>query len=159
MYRTTAVAVFLLILSAAPAWADHTAGGSALALSALVSENSPSLSPNDKDTIVQLFGGNTSASYPAGRKITVSADKIVCRAGNFDITERSCELTFGQNTITLAGRRAHELFATIAEVGVPSEGAAGTIFEGLSQLTCTIDPSEIKQRSGGGANCDFNPGG
>ena len=37
-------------------------------------------------------------------------------------------------------QRLHELFATIAEVGVKPDGAAGTIYEGLSQLACTIDP-------------------
>jgi len=56
------------------------------------------------------------------------------------------------------GRKAHELFATIAEVGVPSDGAAGTIYESLSHLACTINPAEIKQKAGGGAECKFDPG-
>ena len=38
------------------------------------------------------------------------------------------------------------------------DGAAGSVFEGLSKLDCTIDPAEIKQKAGGGANCTFNPG-
>jgi len=60
--------------------------------------------------------------------------------------------------VNLKGRRAHELFATIGEVGVPADGAAGTIFEALSYLDCTINPHEIEQRAGGGASCSFDPG-
>jgi len=42
--------------------------------------------------------------------------------------------------------------------GVPSDGAAGSVFESLSKLNCTIDPAEIKQKAGGGANCAFETG-
>jgi hypothetical protein len=158
MCRIVAVAASLMLL-ALPAWAATTAtGGSALALSTLVSEKSPTLGPVDKHTLAKLFEENANVSYPPGKKITVSADKIVCKAGNVDITQHSCALTFGTRTITLTGRRAHELFATLGEVGVPPEGAAGTIFENLSHLACTIDPNLIKQRAGGGADCNFDAG-
>jgi hypothetical protein len=60
--------------------------------------------------------------------------------------------------VTVSGWRAHELFATIGEVGVPVDGAMGTLYESLSQLSCTIDPDAIKQKTGGGASCTFTPG-
>jgi hypothetical protein len=60
--------------------------------------------------------------------------------------------------VNLKGRRAHELYATIGEVGVPSEGAAGSVFERLSDLNCTINPNEIAQKGGGGASCTFDAG-
>jgi len=152
-------AALSLMLLIGPAWAGDTASGpSALALSALVSENSPTIGASDKQAIATLFSGNTKLSYPAGKKITVSADNIVCRASNVDITQHACDLTFGSKTVTLTWRKAHELFATIAEIGVPPDGALGTIYEGLSQLTCTIDPNAIKQKAGEGADCKFNPG-
>ena len=105
-----------------------------------------------------MFAGYLNFRFPANRKITIKADSIVCRAGNIDITQRSCELTFGQKKVTLSGRKAHELFATLAEAGVRPDGAAGTIRESLSRLSCTIDPNEVKQKAGGGATCNFDPG-
>ena len=99
-----------------------------------------------------------SSHVAASRKIAVEADTIVCRQSNVDITARSCELTFGAKTVTVKGRKAHELFATIAEVGVAPDGAAGTIYESLSHLACTIDSDEIKQKTGGGAECKFEAG-
>jgi len=90
--------------------------------------------------------------------ITVAIDKTVCKASDVDIALHSCDLTFPSRTISLTGRKAHELYATIAEVGVPPDGAAGSIFEALSPLTCTIDPNVIHQRAGGGATCNFTPG-
>ena len=95
---------------------------------------------------------------PPPEKIVVKADNIVCRASNVDITEHSCALTFGHRTVNLKGRGAHELYATIDEVGVPPDGAAGSVFESLSNLNCTIDPNEIAQKAGGGASCTFDPG-
>jgi len=38
---------------------------------------------------------------------------------------------------------------------VPSDGAAGSIFEAVSNLGCTIDPGEVKQKGGGGAHCTW----
>ena len=49
---------------------------------------------------------------------------------------------------TINGRRASEIFATEAMAGVPSDGAAGSITESLSKLTCTLDPAEIRQKAG-----------
>jgi hypothetical protein len=50
---------------------------------------------------------------------------IVCRVGTVDIAARSCKLTFGPKTVNLNERTAQELYATMAEAGVPSESAAG----------------------------------
>jgi len=156
--RLGAVAVALL-LSGGPALAASTVGGpGALALAALAAENSPTLASGDKHAIATLFSGSVNVAYPHGKKIAVGADKIVCRASNVDITQHECDLTFGAKTVSLTGRKAHELYATIAEIGVPPDGAMGTIYESLSQVTCTIDPDQIKQRAGGGANCSFTPG-
>jgi len=42
--------------------------------------------------------------------------------------------------------------------GVPADGAAGSVSESLSKLSCTLDPAEIKQKAGGGATCTFETG-
>ena len=46
------------------------------------------------------------------KKISVTADKIVCRVSNVDITARSCELTFKGAKQTINGRRASEIFGS-----------------------------------------------
>jgi hypothetical protein len=58
----------------------------------------------------------------------------------------------------LKGRDANEVSATLAAAGVVSEGAAGSMIQSLSKLDCTLGPDEIKQNSGGGANCSFRTG-
>jgi len=156
MKRIAIILVFLF--GGQPAFAASAIGNSALALASLVSEHSPILTLDEKSVMGQLLHPNPNFSYLADKKISVEADSIVCRQSNVDITARSCELTFGLKKVTVKGRKAHELFATIAEVGVPSDGAAGTIYESLSHLACTINPAEIKQKAGGGAECKFDPG-
>jgi len=157
MNRFAGLLIALLLVSQ-PASAASAIGNSALALASLVSDQSPLLNLDEKSIMGQLLRPNPNFSYLAGRKISVEADTIVCRQSNVDITARSCDLTFGTKTVTVKGRKAHELFATIAEVGVPPDGAAGTISESLSHLACAIDSNEIKQKSGGGAECTFEPG-
>ena len=158
MKRMVLVACALLLANGSALAASAT-GNSALALAALVAFHSPLVSAHDKNIMARMFNGNLSFSFPKNRKILVRADAVVCRVGDVDITLHTCTLTFGKKTAALRGREAHELFATVAEAGVPPEGAAGSIFESLSQLVCTIDPHEIKQRAGGGADCTFKPGG
>jgi hypothetical protein len=140
---------------AAPA---STSGHSALALAALVASHSPHLTRSERQVMARLFDGDLNISFPAGRTLSVRADAVACQAGDVDITAFACTLTFGEQRVSLKGRKAHELFATLAEAGAPSDGAAGTIHEGLSHLACTIDPNVIKQRAGGGAACSFVPG-
>ena len=116
-----------------------------------------SLGATDKNVLAKFLGGETNVSYPAGQTISVTVAKLTCKASNVDITAHSCDLAFGNKTVSLSGRRAHELFATLAEIGVEPDGAAGSIFEALANLKCTIDPNEVKQKAGGGAHCDYAP--
>ena len=155
----TIVAVAAYAFLAGAARADSAASASsALALAALVGENSPAVAAGDKHALAELLSGKPNINYPAGKKIAVSADSVVCRISNAQIVQRSCELKFGATTIKLTGRKANELFATIAVAGVAPDGAAGTIYEGVSQLACTIDPNGIKDGAGEGADCQFKPG-
>jgi hypothetical protein len=103
--------------------------------------------------VAALFKGDTNFPYTA--KITVTADKIVCRASNVDVTARSCELTFKNSTKALKGREANELYATEAMAGILTDGAAGSNFESLAKLSCTLDPKVLKQKGGGGAECSY----
>lgn len=153
-----AVTFFLISLSiASPAAAGTVNGNGALALAALVGEVSPYVSTPKKRVLSKLLDGHSNFSFPSGHKISVVAKKLNCRASNVDIKSHSCELKFGAHNVALRGRRAHEVFATMAEIGVPSEGAAGSIYQALSNLHCTIDPNEVKQNSGGGAHCSYAP--
>lgn len=156
----TRLPIILLCMLAAggTASAATVSGSSALALASLVAANSRLLAQQDRSVLARMFAGYLNFRFPPDRKIAVEADSIVCLASNVDITSRSCELTFGPKKVTLSGRKAHELFATLAEVGVRPDGAAGTIRESLSRLSCTIDPNEVKQKAGGGATCNFDPG-
>jgi hypothetical protein len=157
MKKTVLVALSLLSASGTAAAATATGAG-ALALAALVAAHSPLINDRDKKAMARMLDGNPGFSFPKNKKILVRADAILCRAGNVDITEHSCTLTFGSKTAVLKGRKAHELFAAIAETGVLMQGAAGSVFESLSHLVCTIDPNEIKQKAGGGADCKFDTG-
>ncbi len=139
-----------------PAAAAGVMGNSALALSALVAANSPVLSAGDKRVMAALFDGQIDVPLPAGKKISVQADGIICKAGDVDITHHACTLAFGKQTSTLTGRAAHEFFATMIEVGVQPEGAAGAMYAGISHLNCTVDPNEVEQQDGGGATCNFD---
>jgi hypothetical protein len=141
------------LLASRSAFAATASGSAALALAALVGANSPLLSAYDKTALAGLLDGNLKA---AGKNLAIEAQSVVCRASNVDLTSRSCDLTFGSKTINLKGRKAHELFATLNESGVPSEGAAGSIFESLFHLVCKIDPKQL--RAGGGADCKFDTG-
>jgi hypothetical protein len=141
------------VAHAAPA---TVSGPNALALAGVVALYSPLLSGDERETAAALFVGEKDVPY--AKKITIIADKIVCRVSNVDITTRSCELTFKGKKQTINGRRASEVFATEALAGVASDGAAGSVFESLSNLNCTLDPKAIKQKDGSGANCSFEPG-
>jgi hypothetical protein len=155
MISAVALAVVQSSASAAPGSAT---GPTALALAAVIAQHSPAVRAFDKRVIARLFRGNTRFGFTPNTKISVDADSVVCRVSNVDITQRSCELTFGTRKRTLTGREANEVGATAAATGVPSEGAAGSSIESISKLRCTIDPNEIMQKAGGGANCNFETG-
>jgi hypothetical protein len=155
MISAMALAVVQSSASAAPGSAT---GPTALALAAVIAQHSPAVRAFDKRVIARLFRGNTRFGFTPNTKISVDADSVVCRVSNVDITQRSCELTFGARKRTLTGREANEVSATAVAAGVPSEGAAGSSIESISKLRCTIDPNEIMQKAGGGANCNFETG-
>ena len=117
-----------------------------------VAEPSPNVKASDKIAL-EIPQWSASVPYAPNKKITVAAGAVTCRTSNVDITQHSCDLTFGAKKVATHGRKAHELYATLAEVGVPPDGAAGSIFEAVSNLDCTIDPAQVKQKAGGGANC------
>ena len=155
MISALALAVVQSSASAAP---GNASGPTALALAAVIAQHSPAVRAFDRRVIARLFRGNTRFGFTPNTKISVDADSVVCRTSNVDITQRSCELTFGSRKRTLTGREANEVGATAAAAGVPSEGAAGSSIETISKLRCTIDPNEIMQKAGGGANCNFETG-
>jgi hypothetical protein len=154
--RLAILVVPLLTASASIAAPATASGPAALALAGVVALYSPLLTADEREAVSAFFVGQSGVRY--AKKISVTADKIVCRVSNVDITARSCELTFKGAKQTITGRRASEIFATEAMAGIPADGAAGSVFESLSMLACTLDPAEIKQKAGGGATCSFETG-
>jgi len=144
-----------LVLGPGAASAADTSGHVALALASLVGINSPSLTATQQSVLTAYLAGN---SAPPGAPITIAAAKISCGAGDVDITRFFCELTFGSATVELTARAAHELYATLGEAGVATDGAAGTIYEGVTDLKCVLTPSDIADNGGAGAACTFTTG-
>jgi len=147
-----------LVLALAPGISDASAdavnsGTSALALAGVIAEASPLLTSAEQRAISMMFAETSDVPYK--KKISVTADKIVCRTSNVDLTIRSCQLTFGKKTKTINGRAANQLFATLAMAGVAPDAAAGTNYESLANLTCTVDPQAIRQKDGSGAACSY----
>jgi hypothetical protein len=126
----------------------------ALAVAALVGQYSPTVSAGDQKVLAALLDGNIGTAASAST-ISVKADSIVCRVSNVDITSRSCTLTFGQQMVVIEGRKANELLVTLTAAGVSSQGAAGTIYTGLTNLACSVDIGQLRQKAGLGANCTF----
>ncbi|WP_441233735.1 hypothetical protein [Bradyrhizobium sp. 930_D9_N1_4] len=144
------------IAGASGAAPGKVSGSTAIALAGVIAPLSPILSGAEKKAVAMLFAANSNIPYK--RPIVVTADRIVCRTGNVDITVRNCEVTFGTKTRTVNGSTANEIFATEALAGIPPDGAAGSNFESLSRLSCTIDPNAIRRKDGSGADCTFQPG-
>lgn len=145
----------LSVLVSGASFAELLSGNSALTLGALVVQYSPSSTAIDKSVLEKFLNGLTNVRYPSNKKISVVADLVACRASNVDITHHSCDLTFGTKKIALTGRKALELYTTLAALGVPASGGAGSMFETISNLNCTIDPGEVRNKDSGGANCSF----
>ena len=136
----------------------NAAGSAALALAAIVGGYSPLVPGQQKALLARLLNGTIPPNAAHRPPINVKSSKIVCSAGNVDITAHTCSLSFEAHTVTIRGRPAHELYATLIEAGIPSNGAAGTIYESLTALACTVTPAEVAQKAGGGAECSFTPG-
>jgi hypothetical protein len=154
--RLTILTLVLLIAAmpaAGAASAASVSGSTALALAGVIAPLSPLLASAEKKAVAMLFAAYSDIPYK--KPIVVTADRIVCRTGNVDITVRSCEVTFGRKVKTVNGSTANEIFATEALAGVGADGAAGSNFESLSKLSCTIDPNAIRQKDGSGATCTF----
>ena len=140
---------------AAVARAEESRGASALAVAALVAPHSgQALSLEQQSLLASYLDGRADAPRRV-RQIRVRADRIVCRASNVDITHHVCDLSFGAKTVTLEGRQAHELFATLLEMGVAPEGAAGSMFAAVVSLDCLIDADAVAERAGAGAECHY----
>jgi hypothetical protein len=150
------IPVLALIFAAQPAFAGASGNG-ALSLAALVGLQSPLLTGVEKSALSKYLDGQSGVIFKKGKTIDVKADAATCRLSNVEITAHSCDLTFGKKTKALTGRKAHEIFATLVENGIATEGAAGSIFVGLTKLDCKIDPAGVASRDGGGATCDFAP--
>jgi hypothetical protein len=148
---------FFAVLAQAAVAADAS-GPSALALAAVTAAYDTGLPANDRLVVESLFDGKDNIAYPKGKKITVKAKAIICHASNVDIANFSCELSFKAGIVNLTGRRAHELFATLSDAGVEADVGAGQIFEAVKTLVCTLEPSEIEDKGGGGATCTFTAG-
>jgi len=153
--RQLAVLAVVLFPAAASAAPVTVTGNNALALAAVVAPYSSLLNGCDKKAIARLFAGDTHFRFPAKKKISVTADTIVCRTSNVDISARSCNLTFKNARLALKGREANEIDATAAAAGVASEGAAGSNIQSISKLNCSIDPHQIMEKAGGGAECSL----
>ena len=157
MHIFAAATGLTLSIGTSSAFAATASGHGALALGALVGSYSPMLSNHNKVVLASLLeGGGADAS--ANVAIKVDADAVVCRASDVDIAAFKCELRFGAKKVELTGRRANELFATAGVAGVPSEGAAGTIYNAIQAIHCVIDPSAVARKDGSGATCSFQPG-
>jgi hypothetical protein len=146
----------LVLAGVTSAAAASVTGSAVLALAGVLAPTSSLLTAAEKRAVAMLFAGN--ANIPYTKTIAVTADKIVCRISNVDLTARCCELTFGKTVKKINGRAANEVYATEALAGVPSDGAAGSIFESLSKLNCTLDPKAIAGKDGSGATCSFDAG-
>jgi hypothetical protein len=157
--KRLALVAFSLALSQTPlpAAAASTSGAPALALAAVVGSYSSVLGVFNRRGMARLLAG-LDLRVPRTQKIVVTADTVTCRTSNVDIAARSCELTFKDAKRTLSGREANELFATLAVAGIAADGAAGSNIVAIKQLECTIDPTVISQKSGGGADCTYTAG-
>jgi hypothetical protein len=150
------LATTILLASHQMARAD-TAGHAALALGVIVGDDSPLLSWTHKEQLMRLLADHKLA-HGSHTPIVVKASSVVCQAGDVDLAAFSCTLTFGKATRTRTGRKANELFATLVEAGVPSDGAAGHVYEAVHVLECTLDPTKLAGKDGSGADCSFQVG-
>jgi hypothetical protein len=154
MKRSIILAITLLFFGPG-AFAGTATSSSGLSLAALVAQYSPLVTNAEKALLNKYLNGLATAHFPSGAKIIVKADEVNCRITDVDLTLKQCTLTFGQRSVQLTGRQAHELYATLTENDIHSGVAAGSIFAIVKQLDCMIDPAQVRQRSGGGVTCTY----
>lgn len=159
MLRSCVLAVVLLAIPAvvtAKARSESVEGPDALALTELVGEQSPTLTKADITLLKGYLDGKAATTHTKGQKVHVTVKSIQCKSSDVDLTERQCELMFGAKRVAVRGRQAEALNATLALIGLPEDGAAGSIYYSLSNLDCTIDADGIKERDGSGAKCTYS---
>ena len=156
--KAISFAISLLMLAAGAASAGEASGNGALALAALVAPHSPHLKASEKELLAKYLESESQAPFPAGEKFVVKVEDVICRISDVDITSRGCELNFGPKKVELKGLEAQALYSTLVEIGVPADGAAGTIYESVKNLDCAINPKEVKDGGGAGAKCKFSGG-
>jgi hypothetical protein len=159
MLRQCALTLVLLAIPAvvvAKTKTESTQGPDALAMAALVGEQSPTLTKAERTLLLGYLDGKAGTAHTKGQKVRVTVKSIQCQTSDVDLTERQCELMFGKTRVAVRGRQAEALNATLALLGLPEEGAAGSIYYGLTSLDCTVDADGIKERDGGGAKCQFS---
>ena len=154
---TALVLAAMLGPSAASAAPATLTGPTALAVAAVVARYSPLLNPGERKVVAGLFDGNSRVSYPK-KKLSVSADIVTCRISNVAIAERSCDIAFAKGKHSLRGREANEVYATLASAAITAEGAAGSMIESISKLSCTLDLDAIRQNAGAGVDCSWQAG-
>jgi hypothetical protein len=98
-FRQTGIVAPMLIKGAIQA----RGGPTALALAAVITQHSPLVRAFDRRIIARLFGDRTNFGFTPNTKISVTADSVVCRTSNVDITARTCDLTFGNRKRTTGG--------------------------------------------------------
>jgi hypothetical protein len=133
---------------AAPSASGHVA----LELASILGTLSPSVTAPQKTLLSHYLIGHSSGH---GAQFMVKVKQVQCGAGDVSIVSYNCDITFGATHRTLTARAAHELLATLEEAGVQGDGAAGTIYYSLTDLRCTLVPSDIADNGGGGASCVF----
>ena len=127
-------------------------GSAALMLASLIAPYEPGLDAKRRVALAAL-GDNGASIF---ERIELNAANVSCRTSNVAIGAYGCDLKFANGaTNALKGRKAHELYATLLENGVPVEGAAGSLQAQVNELKCVIEPRVLAQNSGGGAYCGW----
>lgn len=147
-----------LSLVSTPAVAADLEGNDALALAARVGVESPKVTRAEKLELASFLNSSADQRMAAGHAFKVASDNVQCRVGNIDLTEHDCTLTFGAKTVTIEGREAQALYVTMGSNGVEAEGAMGSSYRAVKQLSCTIDPKAIAEKDGSGIHCSYASG-
>jgi len=156
--RRALLLVVPFLFTSATVHAAQSTGNAALALAALIGAEDPVLSQSQKHVLAHFLAGQAVSVPPTSQRIKTRADRIRCRMGDVDTTLHDCTLTFGHREITRAGRTGQLLLATLQENGVPPDGAAGTIYYTVTNISCVVDATGVEQHAGIGATCTFTNG-
>ena len=143
-----------LLLAPRAASAETVDGSGALALAGLLGIVSSLLGAQEKDVLNKLLDGKADFTFPKGKTISVVAARVACKASNVDIKSHSCNLSFGKQNVALKGRAAHELYATLIEIGVPPMPALVRCSRRSASSTANRS-NEVIENAGGGAHCDY----